>query len=473
MEENKRVTFTLEQVRQSNWLERTLASTGTLASTETLASTGTMDPAERHRLSARWVALATAHPGENNTSCLLLKVPGRIEVLGKHTDYAGGPSLTCASSKSMVSIVSSHPKPSLVLVDAARTITLEIPYHQVGQVEGASWATYANTVLSRLMRHFGTPSNGVTIVLESDIPSAAGLSSSSGLIITLALGLLAAGHFPHPIPAFSRAEFAGFAGAIESGAQYGDWEGDAGVGTRGGSQDHTAILCSSAGHLGLYSYFPVKKELSVVFPASLSFVIASSGVKARKTGDAKDAYNLASDRAKRVVVCWNENQGTRFSNMGEMVRSQNFSRSLLQSILFTEENAASLWNRSLQFEKETGDIIPGFIRDLNSQNWSGLGGFTDESQRMADGWLGNQVPETNELVHLARQAGAYAASAFGAGFGGAVWALIDRENADTFRARWMKQYAAAFPSKSQYLDFFIDHPSDGVAIFGDTTFQLK
>ncbi len=466
MENHKRISLAIQQVRVP------------LRLLDVLESSMNGGGAKMSSLVERWSKLAQLHPNQNAEKCLLLNVPGRIEVLGKHTDYAGGFSLTCASSRSMASVVATHESPSLILMDAARNITLEIPYHEVGLVEGASWATYANTVLARLIRHFGTPKNGVTIVLESNIPSAAGLSSSSGLIITLALGLLGKGNFPIPIPALDRAAFAGFAGAIESGAQFGDWVGDAGVGTRGGSQDHTAIVCSVASQLGLFSYFPVAKEQAVPFPESLTFVIGSSGVKARKTGDAKDAYNDASDRARHVVSSWNrlressKDLVTPARNMGEMLRDPAFDRSLLQAQLQKEAQGASLWNRFLQFEKETEVVIPGVINQIHQQNWSGLGDFVDESQRMADEWLGNQVPETNALVSLARQSGAYAASGFGAGFGGAVWALVDTELADSFRKTWMKQYAAAFPTRSQYLEFFTDFPSHGVTIHGETDFPL-
>ncbi|HWJ56419.1 MAG TPA: hypothetical protein VNR90_09365, partial [Vicinamibacterales bacterium] len=50
--------------------------------------------------------------------------------------------------------------------------------------------------------------------------------------------------------------------------------------------------------------------------------------------------------------------------------------------------------------------------------------------------LGNQIPETIALAAAARKAGALAASSFGAGFGGAVWALVDRDAADAFAAAW-------------------------------------
>jgi galactokinase len=55
--------------------------------------------------------------------------------------------------------------------------------------------------------------------------------------------------------------------------------------------------------------------------------------------------------------------------------------------------------------------------------------------------LGNQVPATMALARSARELGALAACSFGAGFGGSVWALVDRGIAGDFAARW---YPGAF-----------------------------
>ncbi len=53
-----------------------------------------------------------------------------------------------------------------------------------------------------------------------------------------------------------------------------------------------------------------------------------------------------------------------------------------------------------------------------------FGRLVDRSQQASATLLGNQVPETIALARLAREHGALAASAFGAGFGGSVWALM-------------------------------------------------
>jgi galactokinase len=86
------------------------------------------------------------------------------------------------------------------------------------------------------------------------------------------------------------------------------------------------------------------------------------------------------------------------------------------------------------------------------------GALVDRSQRGAEEWLGNQVPETVMLARSAREEGALAASAFGAGFGGSVWALTRADGAGAFSRRWQARYCAAFPGRAARAQFFETRP---------------
>jgi galactokinase len=85
--------------------------------------------------------------------------------------------------------------------------------------------------------------------------------------------------------------------------------------------------------------------------------------------------------------------------------------------------------------------------------------IVDRSQRLAEEALGNQIPETIALQRLAREQGAVAASAFGAGFGGAVWAMIARDRAQEFAATWREAYVGAFPSRESDAKVVITEPA--------------
>ena len=84
---------------------------------------------------------------------------------------------------------------------------------------------------------------------------------------------------------------------------------------------------------------------------------------------------------------------------------------------------ADLLRRFDHFYAESEQIAPAASEALAAGDLDEFGRQVDRSLELADTLLGNQVPETIFLARSVRQIGAAAASAFGAGFGGAVWAL--------------------------------------------------
>ena len=81
--------------------------------------------------------------------------------------------------------------------------------------------------------------------------------------------------------------------------------GSAGVGTHGGSEDHTAILACQTDHVSLYRFVPVRPLGDTRMPADWTFVIASSGVQADKADSVKDRYNRAADGVRALHAIWN------------------------------------------------------------------------------------------------------------------------------------------------------------------------
>jgi galactokinase len=252
-------------------------------------------------------------------------VPGRIEVLGKHTDYAGGRSMVAATEQGF--IMTAAPRGDRVVqvtnADARATISFEI--HPELQPSQGSWANYPMTVARRVARNFPGELRGVEIALSSDLPPAAGLSSSSALITAVFLALADANNL------WEREEFrrnihsiedlAGYLGTNENGQTFADLVGDRGVGTFGGSQDHTAILGSQAGRLKVYKYCPVKLEQTIDLPRGWIFAVASSGLAAEKTGGAMEKYNRVSQRVAEILKIWRDNTGRADATLDDALRS--------------------------------------------------------------------------------------------------------------------------------------------------------
>jgi len=184
-------------------------------------------------------------------------VPGRIEVLGKHTDYAGGRSIVAAAERGFCVVAAPPDDAGLRVVDAARPEETLFQFDANLAPNTGHWSNYPMTVARRLAQNFPTAREGADIAFASDLPRAAGMSSSSALMIAIALvliernGLCSAPQWGANVGSLT--DLAGYLATIENGQTFGALAGDRGVGTFGGSEDHTASLPCRAGHVSQYA----------------------------------------------------------------------------------------------------------------------------------------------------------------------------------------------------------------------------
>jgi len=380
------------------------------------------------------------------------RVPGRIEFLGKHTDYAGGRSLICATEQGFSLTAVSRDEAVLRIVDESSGESAELPLRHDLPIPNGKWAAYPATVVRRLARDLGPLRVGVDLSFTSDLPRDAGLSSSSALVVAVALALADA-NVLQARPAWRELStpeaLAGYLGAVENGKAFGPFSADGGVGTMGGTQDHTAILCARPGMLSQYGFDPVRFERAVPFPAGHLLVVAVSGVVAAKTREALVLYNARAEAVRSLLEIWCDRTGRDDPTLYAALLSGPDAKSRLAGFLDGVPDRERLRSRLEQFAAECFEIIPA-VGDLlaGGIDPSGLGPLIDRSQDGAERGLGNQVPETIHLHRSARRLGAVAASAFGAGFGGSVWALVAEGNAERFQESWAADYVAAFADRA-------------------------
>ncbi len=127
----------------------------------------------------------------------------------------------------------------------------------------------------------------------------------------------------------------------------------------------------------------------------------------------------------------------------------------------SEFSSRELLDRFDHFRQESLELIPMAGAALVAGDLEAFGRAVDRSQDGAERLLGNQVPETIALQRLAREHGAVAASAFGAGFGGSVWALVPERRVEPFREAWRSAYHVAFPALEGRARFLVTHPGPG------------
>jgi galactokinase len=430
------------------------------------AAKGALFERARRELAARCESAGSGFSRTVDNRSRAFFVPGRLEVLGKHTDYAGGRSLLCTVERGICMVAIPRDDDSVRIVDAqdGSTVTCRIDQNLPSSV--GDWSNYPLTVVRRVARNFPGARRGADIAFASDLPPAAGMSSSSALMIATFFAVADANALDqtdaYRREIHSREELAGYLATVENGQDFGTLGGERGVGTFGGSEDHTAMLCCRAGELSAYSFCPVHYERSVPLSDRYVFVIGVSGVSAEKTGAARDRYNRASLATERILTLWREATGRDDRSLAAAVQSDAGAPERIRDVLrrsADREFAANLLlNRFDQFVEESDVLVPAVVDLFGRGEVDRLGPLVDRSQDAAERRLGNQIEETIALARAARAFGALAASAFGAGFGGSVWALAPASSAAELEAAWALEYRRRFPAVAETSRFFSTRP---------------
>lgn len=224
----------------------------------------------------------------------VLLSPGRINLIGDHTDYSLLPVLPMAIQYG-ISFAVGPGEPGVVIDSLNEPAELTLRSGNTGLTstsEGsASWHRYVEIALryiwsgtysgSGVRSEVGTDTGpGVRIVLSGDLPSTGGLSSSSALVV----GLLAAVTADRSEPLAGQQLVDATVAAERMAA------------IEGGAMDQTIIVFGVEGAAVRLEFDPPSRRV-VPVPDGLSWVAAYSGNQAAKGASAKDAYNT------RVVAC--------------------------------------------------------------------------------------------------------------------------------------------------------------------------
>jgi hypothetical protein len=220
--------------------------------------------------------LSNSATATETTDARAFWVPGRIEVLGKHTDYAGGKSLLGAVNKGFAVVSTSRDGQNDVRIftqfsdgrELNETLRItgtpeDLERLRTCTTDEGGWAAYPAAAVQRLTSNFGI-TVGADIAIECSLPEASGMSSSSAVICYMWMVLDSynnissgingkatnAAAFQRSIgrvdvPGEGQANLYTFLGNIENGKDFRPGQGDltlngmGGVGTFGGSEDHT------------------------------------------------------------------------------------------------------------------------------------------------------------------------------------------------------------------------------------------
>ena len=338
--------------------------------------------------------------------------PGRVELLGNHTDYNEGVVLGAAINRLIC--VSGTTNDRVIRVTSSAFGEVEIQTGELRPLRKHRWANYILGVADEL-RQLGVPIRGFNADVRGDLPISAGLSSSAALELATALFLLKLFSFD-----LSRFEIAKACQRAEH--HY--------VGVQSGLLDQVISLFGRAQHA---VFFDCRTEeiRTVPFPSSLALIIADSG-KQREL--ASGEYNLRRTETQAAAHAFG-------------VRSL---RDLSSTEINEDREIPELLRRRARHIVEENERVWRAVELLETEDGAGFGNLMNASHESSRRNFENSTSELDLLVSIARRLpGVLGARLTGAGFGGATVTLCERNAAPAVAQQLAKDYAAQSGSEPQ------------------------
>jgi galactokinase len=322
-----------------------------------------------------------------------VRAPGRVNLIGDHTDYNDGFVLPIAIDRdthiayrlrndSQVHIVSEHG-------DAA---TFDLASLEHGT---AAWSEYVRGMAWALE----VDGPGWDAAVASDVPIGAGLSSSAALEI--ATGLI---FDPTTVPMQERTGL-----ALDAQRAENEW-----VGMSCGIMDQLGVASAEVGHAMLIDCRDLSIE-QIPVPDDLAFVVLDTGTRRMLT---ESAYN------ERRATCERAAAALDVPSLRSITIDQ-----LVQATDRLDQTSAK---RVRHVVTENARVIAtaAALRDGDADE---VGRIMSRSHRSLRDDFESSTPELDAMVEVATGLdGCHGARVTGAGFGGAAVAVVDRTHVDRF-----------------------------------------
>lgn len=230
---------------------------------------------------------------------IVARAPGRVNLMGRHVDHRGGHVNVMAINREVIMVAArrdddvvrmTHVSPknfpdteftiggligSMVWDDWLTYVNSRKVQQMVSDSRG-DWSNYVKAATVRLQQQYrDVRVVGMDMAVTGNIPMAAGLSSSSALVVATAEACVGLNRFD-----VTPRQFVDMCG-----------EGEWFVGSRGGSADHAGIRMGRRGSVARISFFPFTVEGLYQFPEGYSLLVANSHIKAAKSAGARDQFN--------------------------------------------------------------------------------------------------------------------------------------------------------------------------------------
>jgi galactokinase len=337
--------------------------------------------------------------------------PGRVNLVGEHTDYNDGFVLPMAIDRGLAVAYRPRGDHRLRVHSDATGETWEADVASLEPPVYARWSDYVAGVAWAMARA-GHPVAGADLAVAGDVPIGAGLSSSAALEVATARALAAAYDLPWEPVAMARL------------CQQAENEF---VGMACGVMDQFTAACSRAGQALLLDCRSLEAE-HVPLPESAAVVIIDTGVRRSL---ARSAYN------ERRAACESALASLRRADPG--LRAL---RDVSPELLRSEGPRLDPIARKRAAHVVAENQRPGAMADaLRRGDLPAAGALMNDSHASLRDLYEVSSVELDRVVQLARAHGAcYGARLTGAGFGGCALALVERDAAEALARDVERRY---------------------------------
>ena len=348
--------------------------------------------------------------------------PGRIEVLGNHTDYNEGYVFSAAIDKGTFFAVSpaADDKVTLVALDIGEGgETYETALGAVAKVEsGATWANYPLGTFNWLFD--GVPAKagkGFKAVFGGNIPLGAGLSSSAALEMATAIAL---------------SKIYGIDKDKTTLAKIGQKAEHTFAGCPCGLLDQASSLYGKAGSL-VKSDFRTCAFESVPLGDKVAFMMVKSNAKHALVDGAYASRRQACEDAAKHFAGVLRKKVTHLRDV-----------TMAEWVLYRGGLSETAAKRAVHPIGEDERVLLG-SQLLEKGDLEGFGALMYDSHESSRNWFENSCEELDAIVDAAKATpGVFGARLSGGGFGGSCCLLVDPSAADAIAARISKEYKAKF-----------------------------
>ena len=359
--------------------------------------------------------------------------PGRVNLIGEHTDYNGGNVFPCAIDKGTYGLVKKRNdrKFRMYSENFADLGVMEFTLDELTNDKKHDWANYPKGVIKMFLEAGQKIDSGFDILFSGNIPNGAGLSSSASIEMLTAIVLKDLFHLSiDPVEM----------------AQLGKKTENLFIGVNSGIMDQFAVAMGKKDHAILldcntlkYAYVPVilKDEVIVIANTNKRRGLADSKYNERR---AECDEALAELQTKLPIKALGELSIEQFEANKDLIKSPVRQKRAKHAVY---EN-----QRTLKAQKE-----------LSAGNLAEFGKLMNQSHiSLRDDYEVTGV-ELDTLATLAwEQPGVVGSRMTGAGFGGCTVSIVKKDKVDDF----IKNVGEAYKNKIGYAaDFYIASVSDG------------